>query len=273
MCSVGLWSGLYEVEGGSLFPPSFFFFFFQAMTTSKAEGIRIMEVMGICEGNQGGLPLVPDVLARQHGREGPCDRGSVWEPTSNKARCEMSNHICFYSKQSGNYTAGSSGLLLKAFWGLLRDDPDGVIYPLFAERRRLSVMYMDMEFQSVIPHQGHLRVWRIYTAFATGWNGDAFRLQVILSFRFWVTLKLQALYFFIEQHSRSSLTRFEPRNLKQTWNKAIFACKNGVFLEGFQPRSGCRKTCKKPKKKILKDKLWALRLGPCLLRLNSEASF
>lgn len=39
-------------------------------------------------------------------------------------------HICFYSKQSGADTAGSSGLLLKAFWGLLRD---GVIYPLFAE--------------------------------------------------------------------------------------------------------------------------------------------
>lgn len=42
-------------------------------------------------------------------------------------------HICFYSKQSGADTAGSSGLLLKAFWGLLRDGSDGVIYPLFAE--------------------------------------------------------------------------------------------------------------------------------------------
>lgn len=119
----------------TLFKILFFFFFSRC---SKAEGIRITEAVGSCGGNQGGLPLVPDVLARQHGREGPCDRGSVWEPPSNEARCEMSNHICFYSKQSGANTAGSAGLLLKVFWGLLRDSPDGVIYPLFAERTRME---------------------------------------------------------------------------------------------------------------------------------------
>lgn len=108
------------------------------MRCGKAEGIRITEAVGSCRGNQGGLPLVPDVLARQHGREGPCDRGSVREPPLNEARCEMSNHICFYSKQSGANTAGSSSLLLKAFWGLLRDGPDGVIYPLCAERTRIE---------------------------------------------------------------------------------------------------------------------------------------
>lgn len=61
-------------------------------------------------------------------------------------------HICFYSKQSGADTAGSSSLLLKAFWGLQRDGLDRVIYPLFAAwiGGRLSVMYMDVEFQSVI---------------------------------------------------------------------------------------------------------------------------
>lgn len=51
---------------------------------------------------------------------------------------EASNHICFYSKQSGAGTAGSLSLLLKAFWGLLRDGPDGVIYPLFAEWTRIE---------------------------------------------------------------------------------------------------------------------------------------
>lgn len=50
-------------------------FFVQAMRCGKAEGIRITEAVGSCGGNQGGLPLVPDVLARQHGREGPCDQG------------------------------------------------------------------------------------------------------------------------------------------------------------------------------------------------------
>lgn len=108
------------------------------MRCGKAEGIRITEAVGSFGGNQGGLPLVPDVLARQHSREGNCDTGSVQELSLNEARCKMSNHICFYSKQSGANTAGSSGLLLKAFWGLLRDGPDGVIYPLFAERTRMK---------------------------------------------------------------------------------------------------------------------------------------
>lgn len=47
------------------------------MRCGKAEGIRITEAVGSCGGNQGGLPLVPDVLARQHGREGPSDRGCL----------------------------------------------------------------------------------------------------------------------------------------------------------------------------------------------------
>lgn len=61
-------------------------------------------------------------------------------------------HICFYLKQSWPDTAGSWSLLLKAFWGLQRDSLDRVIYPLFAAwiGGWLSVMYMDVEFQSVI---------------------------------------------------------------------------------------------------------------------------
>lgn len=88
-------------------------------------------------GNSGGLLLVPDVLVRQHGGEGLVTE-LCSEPPSGRLRCEASNHICFHSKQSGAGTAGSLSLLLKAFWGLLRDGPDGVIYPLFAEWTRIE---------------------------------------------------------------------------------------------------------------------------------------
>lgn len=88
-------------------------------------------------GNSGGLLLVPDVLVRQHGGEGLVTEVCS-EPPSSRLHCEASNHICFYSKQSGAGTAGSLSLLLKAFWGLLRDGPDGVIYPLFAEWTRIE---------------------------------------------------------------------------------------------------------------------------------------
>lgn len=84
-------------------------------------------------GNSGGLLLEPDVLGGQHGGEGWVT-GVCSEPLR-QAGCtaKQANHICFHSKQSGAGTAGSLSLLLKAFWGLLRDGPDGVIYPLFAE--------------------------------------------------------------------------------------------------------------------------------------------
>lgn len=92
---------------------------------------------------------MPDVSVRQQGR---VSRGDCSEPPSCAVSGGGGEHICFYSKQSGADTAGSSSLLLKAFWGLLRDASDGVIYPLFAEwiGGGLSVMYMDVEFQSVI---------------------------------------------------------------------------------------------------------------------------
>lgn len=57
--------GFTRVEGEACFHlvQDAFFFFFQAMRCSKAEGIRITEAVGSCGVNQGGLPLVPDVLA------------------------------------------------------------------------------------------------------------------------------------------------------------------------------------------------------------------
>lgn len=58
------------------------------------------------------------------------------EPQLSRLHCEASNHICFHSKQSETSTAGSLCLLLKAFWGLLRDGLDAVIYPLFGERMK-----------------------------------------------------------------------------------------------------------------------------------------
>lgn len=88
-------------------------------------------------GNSGGLLWAPDVLVRQHGGEGLAT-GVCSEPPLSGLRCEASNHICFHSKQSGAGTAGSLSLLLKAFWGLLRDGPDGLIYPLFAEWMRIE---------------------------------------------------------------------------------------------------------------------------------------
>lgn len=81
--------------------------------------------------------MVPDVLVGQHGREGLVT-GVCSETPSSRLHWEASNHICFHSKQSGAGTAGSLSLLLKAFWGLLRDGPDGVIYPLFAEWTRIE---------------------------------------------------------------------------------------------------------------------------------------
>lgn len=66
--------GFTRVEGEACFHLVQDTFFVQAMRCGKVEGIRITEA-GSCWGNQGGLQLVPDVLARQHGREGPCDQG------------------------------------------------------------------------------------------------------------------------------------------------------------------------------------------------------
>lgn len=178
MCSVGLWSGLYEGGGGSLFPPCLrYFFFFQAMRCSKAEGIRITEAMGSGRGIGGGLLLVPDVLARQHGRKGPCDRGSVREPPSNEARCEMSNHICFHSKQSGANTPGSSSLLLKAFWGLLRGRPrrSDLSALCWANEDGVWCIWTWNSNQSSTARDTYgsdESTWR----FATGWSGDSFRL-------------------------------------------------------------------------------------------------
>lgn len=137
MCSPRLSSGLYEGGEGSLFPPCLKYFFF-SLQWNLAIG-RCWSNRGHREqgGNSGGLLLVPDVLARQHGGEGLVTEVCS-EPPSSRLRCEASNHICFHSKQSGAGTAGSLSLLLKAFWGLLRDGPDGVIYPLFAEWTRIE---------------------------------------------------------------------------------------------------------------------------------------
>lgn len=91
-------------------------------------------------------------------REGSSD-GGLLEKTNGGAgtRCETSNHICFYSKQSGANTAGSSGLLLKAFWGLLRAGPDRVIYPLFAEWTGIECDVYGRGIPISHPCQGHLR--------------------------------------------------------------------------------------------------------------------
>lgn len=67
--------GFTRVEGEACFHLVQDTFFVRAMGCGKAEGIRITEAVGSCGGNQGGLPLVPDVLERQHGREGPYDQG------------------------------------------------------------------------------------------------------------------------------------------------------------------------------------------------------
>lgn len=80
---------------------------------------------------------MPDVLVRQHGGESLVTEACL-EPQSSRLHRVASGHICFHSKQSGAGTAGSLSLLLKAFWGLLRDGPDAVIYPIFAERLRIE---------------------------------------------------------------------------------------------------------------------------------------
>lgn len=80
------------------------------------------------------LLLVPDVVFRQDGCQGLVAVVCSQTPSV----YNVSGHICFYSKQSRAGTAGILGLLLKAFWGLLRDKPDGVIYPLFAEWTRME---------------------------------------------------------------------------------------------------------------------------------------
>lgn len=82
--------------------------------------------------------------------------GVCSELPSSRLHCEASNHICFYSKQSGADTAGSFSLLLKAFWGLLRDGPDGVIYPLFAEWTRIECDVYGQGIPISHPCQGHL---------------------------------------------------------------------------------------------------------------------
>lgn len=134
MCSPRLSSGLYEGREGSLFPPCLKYFFLPCNRTRWCWNNGGHKEW---RGNSGGLLLVPDVLARQHGGEGLVTEVCS-DPLSSSLRCEASNHICFHSKQSGAGTAGSLSLLLKAFWGLLRDSPDGVIYPLFAEWTRIE---------------------------------------------------------------------------------------------------------------------------------------
>lgn len=98
--------------------------------------------------------------------------GVCSEPPSSRLHCEASNHICFYSKQSGADTAGSLSLLLKAFWGLLRDGPDGVIYPLFAEWTRIECDVYGHGIPISHPCQGHLprRTDESRHCSATGWN-------------------------------------------------------------------------------------------------------
>ncbi|KAK1883859.1 Hybrid PKS-NRPS synthetase lepA [Dissostichus eleginoides] len=81
--------------------------------------------------------MVPDVSVRRHDGEGLVTEVCS-EPLLSMLHCEARYHIWFYSKQSGAGTAGSLSLLLKAFWGLLRDGPEGVIYPVFAEWTRIE---------------------------------------------------------------------------------------------------------------------------------------
>lgn len=120
----------------------------------------------------------------------------------------MSNHICFHSKQSGANTPGSSSLLLKAFWGLLRGRP---------RRSDLSALRWANE-------DG---VWCIWT-----WNSNqsstardtygsdnlrgVLQQDEVATLLGWATLKTQVLTFFffflIQKHSWSSLMWFAPFN-------------------------------------------------------------